>query len=353
MAKHKQEGSQNKIIILTILVLFAIFVLPLLLSYSNFYPPFLPKKAIYLLDSVVADIPLLPKTPKQVLTKALIRNETLNSYALNTKLNLEKGDNELISLNLNQAVENAGSENSKSNTKIVGEMNFLVLGKIDIETVKEQNIFNFKIKNLPVGLGTINNQNWNKLDLTSFQRGLSVNVRNDQQIIDDVRNTFGQIQNNLTSSSVFSKVVGFKTVKKENQKNYEVKIKLDKDSLKNIPVLSDLNLSNSTLLITVNSKSYYLTKLDLVGDIESTSASAKLNLHLSAELSKIGQGQKIEVPKVANEIKNPIDLGLLFSQATDKTDSFLGATKESKDLGENFLTLERLLSVILLFPKSI
>ena len=270
MSKQKKVSDQNKPILIAIAILVLLIVLPIALSYSNFYPPFLDKKVIYLLDSVVADIPLLPKTPKQIVTKSLIRNQNLNSYSLTTNLFLGDRNVTLIKLTVNQAVENAGSVDTKSKLHLTGDLNILANGKVDIETVKLQNNLNFKIGNLPSGFG-INtgslNQGWYQVDLAAFQEGLSVNARNDQQIIDDVRNSFQKTQSSLVDNSIFSKVTSFKVVKLNNQNNYEIKFALSEDSLKNLPIVSALKLKNPVLTLLVNCSTYYLTKIDLSSEI--------------------------------------------------------------------------------------
>ncbi len=362
MAKQAKFSKQNKQILAGVIILVLIFVLPILLSYSGYYPPFVDKKVIYFLDSMVADIPLLPKTPKQVITKSLIRNQSLKNYQLVTDFNLETKKVKIAGLKIDQAVENAGSVDSKSSSKIEGEIVFLPNGKINIETIKLGKNLNFKIISVPENLG-INvgklSQKWYQINLANFQKDLGVTARNDQQIIDDVRGNFSKIQGNLIEKSVFSKVQSFKKVKINNKEFYEIKIALDEDYLKDLPVLGQgLKIKNPVLTLWIGKGNFILTKADLSGSLASQNensllANSEIKVSLNSELKRIGEVQNITPPNNTEEIKSPIDLSLKLQGSSEEASSLLAATQTAKDLGDNFLTVERLLSVIILLPKSI
>lgn len=364
----KQKRSiftADKSLIIATLALIAIFFLPLLLSYTNFYPSVIPKSYIYFLDSVVADIPFLPKTPKQVVTKALLRNQSLKSYSLETSLQLftttagkktTEADIKVIN-----SVADAASLSSKTKTQVFGNLGLFGIGLIDLATTKEANNFYINVKQFPpipgFELGNIG-AGWYKLDLEELQKGLSVSTRGDQQIVDDVRKQFGAIKEDLINKSLFSNVFKFNKVKQDGSEFYEVKFKLDENSFTNLPLISqDSKLTKPELTLWINTTSYFLTKLNLTGEISATQKSSSkdgnsLYLNVESRISKINQNQDIAVPESASEIKGAIDLALKLNKNTDAA-ALVDSTKNVKDLGENFLTIERLLTVLLLLPKAI
>lgn len=357
-------GKDKSLIVATAVVI-AIFVLPLLVSYSNFYPPLIPKSYIYLLDSVVADIPLLPKTPKQVVTKALLRNQSLQSYSLSTNLKVAtNGSNQnltAVDLKVNTAVENAAQLESKTQTNISGSINLFDNGQIDIASVKEANNYYLNVRQFPLvpgfELGNLD-KIWYKIDMNDFQKGLSVSSRNDQQIVDDVRGQFANVQEGLIKKSLFSNVSEFKKIKQSGGEFYQIKFKLDESSFTGLALLSqNSKLTNPELTLWVNTDTYYLTKLNLTGTIvpdakTKVSDQQLLTLNLNMELSKINQGQNISIPTNPTEIKGSVDLALKVEKNTD-TAALFDSAKSAKDLGENFLTVERLITVLLLLPKAI
>lgn len=360
MAKKKQTYTHNKPILIVTTILLLSIIFPIILSYSNFYPPFFDKKIIYFLDSVVVDIPFLPKTPKQVFTKSLIRNQNLQNYHLTSKLDLDSGKGTLLEFTATQAVEKAGSFETKTRAKIVGNINFIPGSQTEFETIKSQNELYFKITSLSraIGINTDNLQKeWYKIDLDAFQKTLGVKARNDQQIIDDIRVEFQKVQAGLIDKSIFNKVKSFKKTKIAKHSFYEIKLVLDQNSFKKFPLLSELKIDKPILILWVNSESYYLTKLDLVGDVLSKNSKVETNsnlkLHFSSVLSNIGSKQNFEMPKNPTVIKDPLDLAMKSTQTIGDVDKLFAATALQKDLGENFLTVERLISVLLLIPKAI
>lgn len=361
MTKKTHFQKQNRPIIISLIVLLILVVFPLVISYSNFYPFFVPKGALYLLDSFIAEIPLIPKTSKQVITRSLMHNRNLASYSLTTNISLDLKKTNLAKVKLVSDINSAGSLDSKSKNKITGIVNFLPDGQINIETTKIKNSLAFKITAVPASLGLnldkLKNV-WYEIDLKTFQEGLAVNTRNDQQIIDDVRNSFDKIQTTLTDQSIFSKVTSFKQIKLNNSFFWEIKFALGADSFKDVSLLPNLKMQKPVLTLWIDSSSFYLTKLDLSSELISptdkkNSTNSSLTIHLTSELSNIDNPPKIMFSEKTTEIKSPIDLALKLTQSSGSVDNLFEATKIAKNNGENFLTVERLLSVILLLPKAL
>lgn len=365
MQKKHPQFSRDYISRIAIILVLLVFFIPLILSYSNYYPPFLEKKYIYLLDSIVADIPLLPKTPKQVITKALFRNRNLTSYTMTTNIKLETDKQDkfkLIDLTLDSKIENALAPTFKSKIMIHGEVNFFQNPKIAVTTVKDKSNYYLKVDQFPT-LAEFNlamlPEGWTKFDLSEFQKSLGVRVRNDQQIIDDVRAEFTKIQDSLVEKSIFSKVVSFKKTLLRGETFYVAKINLEATVLQKLPLLGEnLKLEKPILTLLINSKSLYLTEANLEGKIngnmkDTASKESGLKLKIGSKLSQLGKKQNIQFPKATTNIKSSIDFALKINQTDTSVNNFLTVTKNSKDLGDNLLTLERLLTVIILLPKAI
>lgn len=365
MKKKQIQLGKGYIPKITIFLVLIIFIIPVILSYSNYYPPFFDKKYIYILDSIVVDIPFLPKTPKQVITKSFFRNRNLSSYMMSTNIKLEidiKKKFRLVDLTLNNRIEKATSQTAKSKIVLNGEINFFRDPKIAFSTIKDRNNLYLKVDHFPrlieFNLARLPKE-WYKIDLNEFQKSLGVKVRNDQQIVDDVRSEFGKLQNDLVEKSIFSKVKSFKVINLKKEKFYQIKINLEDTNLQKLSFFGEnLKFDKPDLVLLISSKTYYLTGFEIKGKINSSVRDKSpsedgLKVIISSKLSQIGEKQNIEIPKKATDIKNSIDFALKLDQSSNNANNFINATKNSKDLGDNLLTLERLLSVITLLPKAI
>ena len=147
MAKKKQTYPHNKPILIVIAILLLLIIFPIILSYSNFYPPFIDKKVIYFLDSVVVDIPFLPKTPKQVFTKSLFCNQNLQNYHLTSKLDLDSGKVKLLEFTAIQAVEKPDRLKQRQEPKL---SEILILFQVVRQNLKRLNLRTNFISKLPV-----------------------------------------------------------------------------------------------------------------------------------------------------------------------------------------------------------
>lgn len=364
MKKTHKTTEKSRWVKTSTIGLVLVILLPLFLSYSNFYPPFIAKKYIYFLDSLVADIPFLPKTPKQIITKTLIQNRTLTNYAQTTTVLLESAESnkfKIVDLTIDNKIENSTSSQTKSQVDIHGKVNFFPNPEIDVKTIKDRDNFYLQVTKFPelteLNLGLLSKE-WLKINLSEFQKGLGVKVRTDQQIIEDIQNQFGQIQSDLIDKSIFSKVTSSKIITEKNNQFYEIKINLEKTNLQKLPLIGDnAKFQKPVLRLLINTRTYFLTKLKLEGEINSNSGKVStskdsLNLKLESSLSNIGVNQNIETPKSYLKVKSPLDFALEINKVDKDINSFLNASKQAKDLGENLLTLERLLTVLILLPKS-
>lgn len=358
MAKKDKQKNDNRLLIICTAVIVILFFVPILVSYTNFYPPFLSKKVIYVLDSIVADIPLLPKTPKQIMTKSLIRNQSLQSYKLSSSLSLKSKTFNLVDFSAEQKINQAGSYTALTSSKIKGNIYFLPGNKIDFETRKRGSTLYFKITKAP-DLSGISQTTaiWYKLNLMTFQDSLGIKARNDQEIIDDLRNGFQQVLSDSIDKSLFAKVESFKKVKVNKETFYEVKVPVNPESLKALPILGQSKTDKTKLTLFINEKSLFLTKMNLSGQIVSETKNLEKNSNiiftLEARLSEIDKAQQVDFPPNVTEIKDSLDLSLKLSKKSSDALQLFTATKSAKDFGENLLTIERLTSVLLLFPKAI
>lgn len=347
----------------SILVLFAILMLVfglLLLSYSNFYPPLLDKKYIFALDNLVASIPALPKTPKQIVTKSFYSNKKLNGYSAGGSVSLKGSGSNEISLSFVGKVNKAGLFGSSSLTdvkgKVVGQLN----GAVDFQTIAKDDNFYFRtVGNL--GLvdfdPTLLGKDWYQLDLDKFQTSLGVQAKKDSEIISDVAISANKLQKDSVERNLFSKLIESKELKIDKEVYYQFKFSMDERLLNDLGILSGYEIDKPILKLLINKKSFFLELLEINSQVTPTgndSLKEKLQLRLEYQIFNINKEQKIETPQKSKTIVNPVEFSLAFEgKANGSDEELLEATSKAIDRGQNFLTIERLLRVILLLPKAI
>lgn len=334
----------------------------LILSYSNSYPSFLPKKFIYSLDTTIASVPFIPKTTKQIVTKAVYTNQSLDSYKSKNFVLLKAGKIKLFELNMESTVENAVLANSAYSSKLSGSSLLFPVGSFSLETYKKNNELYFNLDNPPTIQGLEISklaESWHKIDIEKFQAGLGVKAKSDSEVVTEMQKTFSDIFDKLAESSVFAKKSEKKVIKKQGSEYFEIKLKLVDSIFGQVPFLGESSkLENSQLTLLVESRKFYLTRYSLQGDIVpdrdgDINQAEKITFEISTELSDIGVVSVGKVPQERMTITSPTDLYTTITpQSVAETDLFQ-LNSDAKEFGENLLTIERLITVLMLLPKSI
>lgn len=356
----KPKGKTNYKKIAFFLAAFSclIFAICLALSYSNFYPNILDKKLIYSLDNFVASLPLLPKTPKQILTKALTNQINLNSYSLNLTGQVKNDKDLLVNLNVTGAIEKAGLLTGKESSKV--KIESPLVGSNEFETFEDGDNFYFKIiKAAPIqgfDFSNVAKDTWYKTDLNSFQNSLGAHSKNDKDIVADISAEFNKLRAEV-SKNTFPAVKDFKEITKDGKNYYQVKLLLNNLTLSNTFLGKKINTRDTDLELLISKETLFINSIILntnsISDIfggsrEKTSASFKY------QLSKINQNQGLISPNSIKAIQDPIGLFGILNPTTDLSGAnFFTYSPQAADTSANFLTMERLLKVLILLPKAL
>ncbi len=198
---------------------------------------------------------------------------------------------------------------------------------------------------------------WYQLGLGELQTNLGVETKNDSEIINDVKNQFLGLLEKQLDKGLFSRSKA-KTIQRDNQTYYQLQLNLPAAALNEIKVFNGYSLGDSDLALEINKKTFYLEKVSLATSlipVVKASKDRKLSLALNYVVSGINQSQKIDIPKQNKLIKNVLDLSLAFAgkSTTNSAADLLSSTEKANDLGQNFLTFERFLRVVLLLPKAV
>lgn len=348
--KKREVVKKKYFLIPTGLVGFTILCL-LILSYLPFYPSFVPRSFVYGVDSLVASLPFLPKTAKQITTKALLQNTTLKSYSYST-------DVKLSATNLPDLLVKAGGKVNKlglfsSDYNMVLNLTGLGKDQSKINFSSIENIFYFRLQEggevLGLNLNNLGN-NWYEVDLENFQKSLGVTVRSDKEVAADIA---GQFQTLLaqTPNDFFAKV----KLERSGQ-NYKLTRKLETGLVGKIFKSKESTaLSKIELTALVNKNNFYLHRIVLKAKVNFEKlkvdfVSAKeADLTLTYQISDLNKIKEVSLPAPTEKIATPLELSLKILGEG----GFFEVASQSGDLATNFLTLERLLKVFILLPKAI
>ncbi len=353
----KQKLSLIKIILISITLLFAGL---LLLSYSNFYPPFVGKQYIFALDNFVGSIPFIPKTPKQIVTRSLYPDKKLSSYKAEGKVVLKGNSRDQISLVFSGKVNKAAQFGSESSQNVKGQVTGELRGEIDFQTVESNENFYFRtLGNLGIEDfdPTLLGQDWYQIDRDKFQASLGVEIKKDAEIAIDIAEQAKKLQNDVVGENIFSKLRESKIVNIKNQNYFQYKFTVSEKILNGANPLSGYSLKQPVLTLLINKKTFYLEKWQIDAEVvakNNTGQKEKMSLKIEYQIFEINKKQKIEIPKNNKTISHPVELSLAFDGKDEgDNEALLAATEKAIDRGQNFLTIERILKVTLLLPKAI
>lgn len=361
------KSSRKKLITyLTGVLIIVVVIILIASSYLNLQ--FLPRTVIKTVDVVIASIPAVPKTPKQVLTKAFFESSRVSSGEHYFKLNiLEKTDGKEVSIltpeikgvfeKTNDQIDFSGTVNLRDDS----EINFVE--KDDFVYFQIRNVPNFQ--NLDFSQFT---SSWYKIDMTEVVSDTQAKVRSDKEIEDTVTEKSNKFLDLIISEGIIDKITVLVEEEINGSKSFRYKIVLDGDEVRKIggEVFGvDLStLSELTIEVWVDKSKFVFNRIIFAGALskEDVASSPLVTLqvldvgfNLIYELRKANEKMEIEEPQDAVELESLLDLFLLTqskSSAQSVPKQILGAVSGIGEFGANFLTVERLLHVIYIAPLS-
>ena len=365
------------ILILMLLLTFSILIAA---SYTSFDLPLVSKGVQRKVDYLVASVPLVPKTPKQILTKAFEDSRNIKTAKETFSLLLRSGEEELVSVTVEAKLDTNDLDNVALEVQIEGEIS--QGGReamVAIDLVEKGNNLFFKIDEVPTfpgyDLGSLSGK-WYRIDLEKAGEEIGAQILEDVSIKSDVEEKIEEILNVFDETNIFGKIKKLPDGKVVGRDNYHlsysagtsdlVKIfqkllpetSIDKNEIEKVfgDTKIDLWVDKKTYFINQAETSFKLLEIADGAILQVVPINQQLEVKASYTLSDINEPIKIEVPKNAQNIGSFIEL-LMMTQPTSSNlllqEAILGVSTQTIEFGSNVLFYERLLRVLTLFPNTI
>lgn len=365
------------ILILMLLLTFSILIAA---SYTSFDLPLISKGVQRKVDYLVASVPLVPKTPKQILTKAFEDSRNIKTAKETFSLLLQSGEEELVSVTIEAKLDTNDLDNVAFEAQIEGKISQgSQEATVAIDLVEKGNNLFFKIDEVPTlpgyDLGSLSGK-WYRIDLEKAGEEIDAQVLEDASIKSDVEEKIEEILNVLDETNIFGKIKKLPDGKVADRDNYHLSYLAETSDLvkifqKLLPEASidkneieksfgdtkiDLWVDKKTYFINQAETSFKLIEITDGATLQVVPISQQLEVKASYTLSGINEPVKIEAPKNAQNIDSFIEL-LMMTQPTSSNlllqESILGVSTQTIEFGSNVLFYERLLRVLTLFPNTI
>lgn len=342
--KQKVLKTNLKWLIAVLVVGLIALLFPVWLTYSESSPKFLDRKIVYSVDNVFAQVPFLPKTSRQVLSRAFYLSRNLDSYKIDAIISLGEDNLKLVDIKVAGTVENPAQEGSVSQTKVQGK---ILLGKetaFDFETYNLGKELYFKInKGLEAtGFDSKNLQGWYQLDLDQMGKDLKVDIKGEDGIAKDIHK---QLQSYLDMVEG-KETTQIEEISRDGQKYFEIEALLEKDPLSS-SLYPATEPTKTKAILLVKKDSFLIDEIKL----EQVEGSG---FRLVYRISDQNKKPELKKPESAIKINNPVELYLLVNKNPQPSANALlqAVGGEAKELVTTLLTIERLTKVALILPRS-
>nr|QBM02143.1 hypothetical protein [uncultured archaeon] len=353
----KPEKPKLRAVLVVLLVATIISTSALVLSYSNFTPKFLPQSYLFALDSLIAKLPLLPKTPRQVLAAAILKNRTLTSYTFSANLLVKlPNGNSLANITMSGEFSDLVDSKSQAQATLMGKISEFFVGEINLRTIELSDDFYFLVEKAPPFPGYNLNRlvgDWQKVNLPKFQNNLGTSSKTDAQIVKDVRVQMESFYTGLIGEAL-SQTEDFRQIEEKGSQYYRITLTPPVQNLGEVLNFGEaLETREVQIKIFINKGNFNLTKISVEAKLLPKEAGLDeqlVEVAFDYQIAPVSEAKILTPPPEFSEISGPLDLTIrLLPEADQVTPDNL----RIGETGENFLTLERLLKVLLLLPKSL
>lgn len=342
--------SKKKILILVLVIL----LIPAVLIISNYLEirlPFISKSLDKKITVLVGSIPVIPKTPRQILYTAFYKNSKLDSYNAKISFNLkdQKSNIELGKFDFQGFYQNGDVKVYSLN----GKGAFLNQFLMNFETIEVGEDFYFKFTDPPnifgLDFGNIPPE-WYQIKVDQIEKESGVAGRSDTDIQKDIKKFFETSLNEKRRDQLLKKAK-----KQETKDSYLLSLDLGSTDLKNINNYLEAFASTS-IQITVNKKTGYLEKMtgSFVGQKSEKLAFQNENLvyDIKLEMNSFNQKFTPAIPEQVKKINTSLDLFGVANPGRENQASLFDRAQSAQDYSASIITAERLIHVILLAPLS-
>jgi hypothetical protein len=346
-------------------------------SYLNWDSPLLPRTAVRATDVAIASVSFLPKTPKQVLTKAIFETGRVKSgehnFSLLVKQKISEEEERAVMFpKIKGPFKKSEDQVDIAGTAFLGFPNEDEDAKSEINFVEQDDYLYFQVKNVPplqnINLSKLDSK-WHKIDMTKVASDAKANIRSDEEIGETISEKMNLLFDTLASEGINQKISTLSEEEVSGQLSFHYKLNIEEallEKIKNIFVSEGEfeNLNNLSLDLWIDKSNFHFSKLEIKGELSNDPVAASSNLILQEqglffefayELRDAGEDVEIRAPEEAKEVSSLLSLYLLVQDDRSEKNPagvLLGATSGLGEFGANFLTIERLLHVLYLTPQS-
>ncbi|HEX7456106.1 MAG TPA: hypothetical protein VF303_01395 [Candidatus Nanoarchaeia archaeon] len=361
-----------------ILILFLASTSLVAASYLSFKLPLVSKSFQRKVDYFVASVPGIPKTPKQILAKALEDSQNIQTSTEDFDLSVRSGGDLLIAMRIKSKIDTRDLSNVLLQADIQGEI-FQGRGsvKLTVSIIEIGDDLYFKLEQTPSIPGYDLSGlvgGWYKINLTEAGSSIGASGLDDEKIRSDVSEKLEETFDFLDENELFKEIRKLSDEKVAGRSSFHLQLVVDSGTLTKFlrELTSESQIDEAEVADTfekvkfdmwVDKKAFFINKLEIITNLKGYAATSNLKLipktesfeaKLSYTLSDINKPIKIQPPKDAQELKSFFELLLKVQPSTSALqESVLGVSTVTSKFGSNILFYERLLHVVTLFPGSI
>jgi len=332
-------------------------------------------------DYLVASVPGIPKTTKQILTKAAQDSEKIETAKQNFELKIGSSTTSLGSLSIEARSDSMDLNNSSLEARIKGEFGAAPqVYELDLSLTQVAEDLYFKLDKTPDALFTPYGYDlsrikgkWYQMDAGAMKESLSADTKSDEDIQEDIEEKTEEVFDFLDEGKLFQKFQKLPDEKIASRESYHLALTLDSATLAKIfHKFMDTKVGeeevtkivkSAKLDLWVDKSSFFINKMETTIGFTSEATSSSfsigpalgpIEIRAGYELSEINQKVEIKAPDGATKIGSLAELFLLVSPADAMSvQGVLGASSATAEFGSNVIFLERLVHVVTLFPGSI
>lgn len=373
--KVKSRFNLRIILFLVFSVVVGFIGILVIVSYTGFGSPPVPRSLVRVVDIVIASSPLLPKNPNQILAKSLFETSRISSGEHKFSLNLtQKGGGEK-EINLFSLGITGPFTKSSNQIDLAGEATIIypgIEGYSKIKFAEKDDFVYFYLEDTPNSFGLDFSKlqgSWYKLDITKILSDAKASTRSDEEVEKTITEKTKMIIEVIESENLMESINVLSDEVINDRNNYHFQIKFNQEQTKRlVETLSEgsdqiPDIKSISFDLWVDKSSFFLNKLSLTGIISSESKRSgddvlvnlpDLNFNVTYELLKPNLEVAIDTPESSKDLGSLLDLYLLVKadEEIDPASTILGAVSNIGEFGANFLTIERLVHVLYLAPQS-
>ena len=341
-------------------------------SYLSVNIPLVPKNLQRKVDSTIASIPLIPKTPKQIITRVFDNNERIRTSKESFLVSIKNNDQELGALRVTSQL-NANDLNKPSlAADIIGEY---VVGlqklKLSLSLTEIDKDLYFKISEIPALPGYNFSQikgKWFAINLDTAGQEVGLSTRSDNDIYSDMRSK-GEKISPILEDEIAKKMKKLPDEKISDSNSFHLQVSPGSQTLTKIynTIYPEQKFTEEEFQklfkevridFWINKGNFIVNKVAILTKLNDLSASlgskSDFEMTFGYQLHEVNKNLNIEAPKSAKNLKSFSDLAeLLVEPKTNNLGPVLGIDTRTQSLGSDVLFYERLLHVLTLMPSAV